>query len=90
MDIHSMRYALSQAYAGPGWKKKVEAMPDDQVVAIYYRVVAGKPASRRAVARKDSKSTITCERIVKECVRTPYSFEDDGLKQLTIEDFMKG
>lgn len=100
MNIVDMRYVLSQAYPGPGWKKKVANMSDEQVVAVYYRVVTGKPAG----ARKNGKSTsavevfenITnalvevAEKQAKVTHRTPYDFEEDGPKQMTLADIMKG
>lgn len=38
MKVHQKRDALRKAYAGEKWKKKVDAMSDDQVAAVYLRL----------------------------------------------------
>lgn len=43
MSINRMRELVAAAYPGPGWKSKVKNMPDDQIIAVYRRlVVSGK------------------------------------------------
>lgn len=37
-DIWLKRQAVADAYPGPRWAKKVEAMSDEQVVAVYLRL----------------------------------------------------
>lgn len=39
MSINQMRAWVISAYPGPKWKKKVELMPDDQIISIYYRLI---------------------------------------------------
>ena len=34
-----MRYYVKEAYSGKAWKKKVSKMPDNQILAIYQRMV---------------------------------------------------
>jgi hypothetical protein len=36
-DIEVKRAYVADLYPGPGWKKKVQRMPDAQVIAIYLR-----------------------------------------------------
>lgn len=38
LDISQMREKIADAYNGDGWKKKVRFMPNDQVIAIFYRM----------------------------------------------------
>lgn len=38
MDIKQMRELIMGAYPGGKWKKRVEAMSDDQVVSVYNRL----------------------------------------------------
>lgn len=38
MNIQLMRAELAKAYSGDRWKKKVLAMTDNQVVAVYRRL----------------------------------------------------
>ena len=38
LNVDQMREKISEAYNGEGWKKKVRFMPDDQVIAIFYRM----------------------------------------------------
>ena len=37
MQLYQMRERVSQVYSGPGWKRQVEKMQDDQVIALYYK-----------------------------------------------------
>ena len=37
MQLYQMRERVSRVYSGPGWKRQVEKMPDDQVIALYYK-----------------------------------------------------
>lgn len=37
MNVEAMRAALKDLYRGVGWVKKVNRMPDAQVIAIYFR-----------------------------------------------------
>ena len=37
-DINKMRNNLYSSYPGDLWKRKVNAMPDDQVIAIWHRM----------------------------------------------------
>ena len=100
MNLTDMRYVLSKAYPGLGWKKKVAAMPDDQVIAVYYRIVTGRPA----MSRKNGK-TVTAHQAFKNVTealvevaekkakvkdRKPYDFEEDGPRQMTLDEIMKG
>lgn len=41
-DITVKRAFVADLYPGEGWKKKVQRMPDSQVIAIYLRE-QGKP-----------------------------------------------
>lgn len=36
MSIPDMRSALRAVYPGPSWQTKVDRMPDNQVIAVYY------------------------------------------------------
>ena len=37
MRIASMRKAIANVYNSPRWSNRVARMPDNQVIAIYYR-----------------------------------------------------
>jgi len=39
MTNDQMREKVSEAYSGDKWKQKVRRMPDDQIIAIYYRLL---------------------------------------------------
>lgn len=39
MTNDQMREKVAEAYSGDNWKLKVRRMPDDQIVAIYYRLL---------------------------------------------------
>lgn len=42
MNAQQMRDAVSKAYSGPDWPYKVKKMPDNQVIALYYRLLKSK------------------------------------------------
>lgn len=39
MTISQMREKVMEAYSGDNWKKKVRSMPNDQIIAIYYKLL---------------------------------------------------
>lgn len=39
MSTELMREAIKKVYPGEKWKKKVEKMSDNQVIAIYYKML---------------------------------------------------
>ena len=39
MSTDQMRERVAQAYSGENWRKKVYRMPDDQIIAIYHRLL---------------------------------------------------
>lgn len=39
MTNDQMRDKVMEAYRGDNWKQKVRRMPDDQIIAIYYRLL---------------------------------------------------
>ena len=39
MTDEQMRERVATAYFGERWRKKVYAMPQDQIVAIYYKLL---------------------------------------------------
>ncbi len=44
MTIEQMRAEVARLYPGEGWRRRVAAMPDGQILAIYNRQVLGKAA----------------------------------------------
>ena len=45
MTIEQMRAEVARLYSGDGWRRKVAAMPEGQIVAIYKRQVLGKASN---------------------------------------------
>lgn len=39
MSVEQMRNHILMAYSGDNWKKKVNKMPDVQVIAIYHKII---------------------------------------------------
>ena len=39
MSIETMKGWVISAYPYPQWKEKVRRMPDDQIIAIYYKLL---------------------------------------------------
>lgn len=91
MDISDMRYDIARAYPGPGWKKKVAAMPDDQVIAVYYRIITGKSAGVREKKKSKTTNNLSSNKSkIKEKTysRKQYEHEEDCPKQITFADIM--
>ncbi len=45
MNVQQMRYAIANCNKyrnSPTWRARVNRMPDDQIIAIYYRFVRAK------------------------------------------------
>lgn len=38
MTVDEMREKVKEAYKGDRWKRNVQYMPDDQIIAIFYRL----------------------------------------------------
>lgn len=51
-DIEFKRAFVTDLYPGPKWKKKVQEMPDAQVIAIYLRE-QGKPPKKNEESEDD-------------------------------------
>ena len=45
MSVEQMREALKQRYPGPNWIYRVDHMTDQQVIAIYYRLLGSNNRS---------------------------------------------
>lgn len=58
LSVDAMRDTVRTAYPGDKWKAKVGNMPDNQVMAIYFRMVQ-EPAKRgrHSCASKNRKGT---------------------------------
>ena len=39
-NVEAMRQYISDLYSGPRWKSKVQRMPDNQIIAIYFKAKA--------------------------------------------------
>lgn len=37
LQISQMREKIREVYSGDGWVKRVQNMPNDQVIALYYK-----------------------------------------------------
>ena len=48
-DTQTMRERVSKAYSGEAWKTKVREMPDNQIIAVYYRML--KKGTLKGAAR---------------------------------------
>lgn len=81
LTTNEMRAAITSAYSSPGWAKKVQAMPENRVIAVYYdflkRGVFDQPRIRPI--SKPKKKDISIK-------REP---EPEKSEQLTIPGFFK-
>ncbi|MBQ3063965.1 MAG: hypothetical protein IJC99_04105 [Clostridia bacterium] len=46
MTIEQMRAEVARLYSGDGWRRKVAAMPEGQILAIYNKQVLGKASGQ--------------------------------------------
>ena len=61
MTTEQMRTAIGEVYSSDSWNAKVKKMPDDQVVAIYYKfLAAGKFEKKSVNSRKDDSIESAC------------------------------
>lgn len=53
MTVQQMRNKIISVYEGMAWRRRVENMPDDQVIAIYYRFLEdgkfNQPKKKKAI-----------------------------------------
>lgn len=57
MLVDQMRAEVAKAYQSASWKKKVSAMPDNQILALYFKFssegkFSGVKSERKPVTRK--------------------------------------
>ena len=52
MTVEAMRTAIMEVYPGPTWRIKVQAMKDNQVIAIYKHMQRDNVFERAKKARK--------------------------------------
>lgn len=79
MTIQQMKDAIVAVYETRSWKKKVENMYDDQVIAIYHNFL------NRGILDK----TLRKERPVTVMVDREQSNEKQICQQMTMFDFIK-
>lgn len=58
MSVQQMRAAIYEVYPGRRWKIKVQNMPDDQVIAVYYSFLAKGKFDQKPAA-KEPKTYVT-------------------------------
>lgn len=62
MTTEQMRTAIGEVYSSDSWNAKVKKMPDDQVVAIYYKFLANGKFEKKSVnGCTDDSIESTCE-----------------------------
>lgn len=73
MSIQQMRAAIYDVYPGRKWKIKVQNMPDDQVIAVYYSFLAKGKFKDGSVGSAVSRGDITDDHPkVREANFKPY------------------
>lgn len=55
MNVEYMRSQISKVYDGPRWKARVNLMPDNQVIAIYYSFLRTGKFDKKEVKKLMSK-----------------------------------
>ena len=63
MTIYQMRAAIASVYSGEKWKRKVQNMPEDQIIAVYYSFLEN--------GRFNSKPK-SCESVKRSCTDEPF------------------
>ena len=78
MTIQQMKDAIADVYDTKSWRRKVEYMYDDQVIAIYHnfleRGILGKVMRRErpvTVMNRESSATDVCE-VKEECEQLSF------------------
>lgn len=58
MTVEQMRTEVSKAYSSSSWKKKVSAMPDGQILALYFKFLSDGKFS----GAKSEKKPVICKK----------------------------
>ena len=56
LTVDEMRCAIKKVYYSPAWFRKVAAMYDNQVIAIYYRFLADGKFDKKPVEKSNPPS----------------------------------
>ena len=78
MSVEQMRDAIAGVYSGDDWKRRVSRMPEDQVMAIYFRFQA-----------KDYINNPPHKQLKKYISPSLYIPHEEPV-QLTIDDLLAG
>ena len=60
MTVNQMREYILKVYPGPSWKRKVAAMYDDQVIAVYYKFLESGKFDEKDKNKENSKPIYKC------------------------------
>ena len=77
MSINQMRAAIAEVYTGNKWKRKVEKMHDDQIIAVYYKFLKNGKFEQHEPEIRDKKK-------MREPRKEVPSFDSWHGEQLTI------
>lgn len=59
MTVDNMRAAILEVYPGGKWRRKVEKMHDDQVIAVYYKFLNTGGFEKKEKKERDAKRAKT-------------------------------
>ena len=80
MNVANYRMAIADAYPGDMWRARVNAMPDNQVIAIYNHFVRDGVFRRLANKRKQERKRL--EESLNPC-RQMTLWDDFGIEKNT-------
>ena len=85
LSVQQMRNAIWSVYGGAGWKRRVDAMSDHQVIAVYRRMAAkgqfDESGARTGLRGSKKGLEGSCESRVK--------FDTYSGEQLSIDDLLR-
>ena len=85
LSVEQMRGLLYSAYHGARWTRKVEAMSDHQVIAVYRRM-----AAKGAFDRSSGKAVERTAKEPREDAREArVKFDTHAGEQLSIDDLLR-
>lgn len=57
MSVDQMRAAIAEVYSGNKWKRKVDKMHNDQVIAVYNNFLKSGKFEQREPEKREKKKT---------------------------------
>ena len=97
MSVEQMRNVILDAYSGDSWKLRVSKMSDEQVIAVYYKLLDTGKLNKKTLAsyrRKEIEAVVRNNRYGISCgapvKSTPKKNDECVAVQISFDDILRG